>query len=47
VQSLKDVCADRTTVVATHRPAPASVADHVYPMGAAPRRPHATAAVAS
>jgi thiol reductant ABC exporter CydD subunit len=47
VQSLMDVCANRTTVVATHRPAPASVADHVYPMGAAPQRPRATAAVIS
>lgn len=39
VQSLMDECADRTTVVATHRPAPASVADHVYPLGSAARRP--------
>ena len=39
VQSLMNVCAGRTTVVATHRPAPASVADHVYPLGSAARRP--------
>ena len=37
VQSLNAVCAGRTTVIATHRPAPAAVADHVYPLGAAKR----------
>jgi thiol reductant ABC exporter CydD subunit len=46
VQSLKDVCAGRTTVIATHRPAPTSVADHVYPMGSATHLPY-VAAVAS
>jgi ABC-type bacteriocin/lantibiotic exporter with double-glycine peptidase domain len=37
VASLAAVCAGRTTVIATHRPAPAAVADHVYPLGAATR----------
>jgi thiol reductant ABC exporter CydD subunit len=37
VQRLTAVCADRTTVIATHRPAPAAVADHVFPLGIAAR----------
>jgi thiol reductant ABC exporter CydD subunit len=37
VRSLAAVCAGRTTVVATHRPAPAAVADHVHPLGSATR----------
>jgi thiol reductant ABC exporter CydD subunit len=39
VQSLVRVCAGRTTVVATHRPAPVSVADRVHPLGVGARRP--------
>jgi thiol reductant ABC exporter CydD subunit len=37
VQGLAAVCAGRTTVVATHRPAPVAVADHVHPLGTATR----------
>jgi thiol reductant ABC exporter CydD subunit len=39
VASLAAVCTGRTTVIATHRPAPAAFADHVYPLGAATRAP--------
>jgi len=44
VSSLTAVCAGRTTVVATHRPAPATAADHVHPLGATARQPAATVA---
>jgi thiol reductant ABC exporter CydD subunit len=42
VQGLVEVCAGRTTLVATHRPAPASVADHIHPLGAAHSHPRVT-----
>jgi thiol reductant ABC exporter CydD subunit len=37
VLALAAACADRTTVVATHRQAPAAAADHVHPLGIAGR----------
>jgi thiol reductant ABC exporter CydD subunit len=37
VEGIAAVCAGRTTVIATHRLAPAAVADHVHPLGTASR----------
>jgi len=45
VRALMDVCSGRTTVVATHRPAPAAAADHVQPLRAEARRPQVAAVV--
>jgi thiol reductant ABC exporter CydD subunit len=39
VPALAEACADRTTVVATHRQAPAAAADHVFPLGVVGRAP--------
>jgi ABC-type transport system involved in cytochrome bd biosynthesis fused ATPase/permease subunit len=43
VGALAAVCAGRTTVVATHRPAPAMAADHVLPLAATAHEPAAAA----
>jgi thiol reductant ABC exporter CydD subunit len=43
VGALAAVCAGRTTVVATHRPAPAMSADHLLPLGATAHEPAAAA----